>query len=170
MKLMRLILLLLFSGVVSVHAQRHFVTADVETGESVARVNVQGNGFYAVTDSMGCFTVPDSIRTLLFSHVNYESRIVNIDDVAGDTIFIISKLLHLDGVVVFGRGKAEDDRLRELNKSLRMARTEAQLAAADPSQFGISLSLLGKLIPKKWRRGYKKERYKKQHDDILREY
>ena len=113
---------------------------------------------------------PDSCRTLLFSHVNYESRMVNMQEVAGDTIFIISKLLNLKEVVVFGKLQYEDDGLDELRKSLRMQRTEAQLVAADPSKASLPLGLLTKLLPKKWRPGYKSEQRRRRHEEILRNY
>lgn len=170
MKRLRLLLLLLLAAVTTAQAQRQLVVADIETGEIVARANVEGTNFHAVTDSAGCFSAPDSCRTLLFSHVNYESRMVNMQEVAGDTIFIISKLLNLKEVVVFGKLQYEDDGLDDLRKSLRMQRTEAQLAAADPSKASLPLGLLAKLLPKKWRPGYKSEQRRRRHEEILRNY
>jgi len=163
-------LFLLFVGCVSAFSQKQFVVADVETLLPVAGVSVQGKSGVAFSDSLGYFMPPDSSRTLVFSHVNYESRLVNMDEVAGDTIFIISKLLNVKEVVVFGKGKL-DDRLDELNKSLRMQIKEAQLLANDPNKpASLPLGLLTKLLPKKWRPGYKKEMRRKQHEDILRAY
>lgn len=171
MKIWLFIILLFTVGVVSAFSQKRLVVADVETLLPVEGVNVQGRGQVVITDSAGYFIVPDSSRTLLFSHVNYESRIVNLDDVTADTVFIISKLLNLKEVVVFGKGKLDDDQLRELNKSLRMARSEVQLLAADPSKpASVPLGLLSKLLPKKWRSSYKKAQLKKRHEDILRAY
>ena len=88
----------------------------------------------------------------------------------GDTVYIISKLLGVKEVVVFGKGKL-DDRLEDLNKNLRMQIKEAQLLANDPNKpASLPLGLLAKLLPKKWRPGYKEAQRKKRHDDILRSY
>ena len=169
MKTLWLAIILLAAGCISAEAQKQLVVVDVETNTPVAGVNVQGKKGVVTTDSLGLFIVPDSSRTLVFSHLNYESRIVNLEEVR-DTVYIISKLMNLQEVVVFGKGKL-DDRLRDLNKSLRMARTEAQLLANDPSKpASLPLGLLGKLIPKKWRSSYKKEMRRKRHEEILREY
>ena len=170
MKTMLLVILFLIMGLPAAFGQRRLLVADVETLAPVAGVSVQGKEHAVTTDSLGFFSVPDSSRTLVFSHVNYESRIVNIDEVR-DTVFIISKLLGLKEVVVFGKALYEEDGLDELRKSLRIARSEAQLLASDPSQpASLPLSLLAKLLPKKWRPGYKKEQRRKRHEDILRAY
>ena len=170
MKSLRLILFLFVTGAVSAMAQKRVVVADVETLLPVSGVNVQGGKYVVTTDSTGYFVAPDSCQTLLFSHVNYESRLVNIEELSADTVFIISKLLNLKEVVVFGKGKV-DDRLDDLNKRLRIDRKEAQLLAADPSKPAtIPLGLLSKLIPKKWRASYKKEQRRKHHEEVLNEY
>ena len=170
MKTTRLILLLLTLCAATATAQRRLVVADVETDGIIAGANVEGNGYYAVSDSMGHFTAPDSCRTLVFSHVNYESRIVNLEEVR-DTVFLISKLLNLKEVVVFGKVRYEEDGLDELRRSLRLQRKEAQLMANDPGKpASIPLGLLSKLLPKKWRSGYRKEQRQKHHEDVLREY
>jgi imidazoleglycerol phosphate synthase glutamine amidotransferase subunit HisH len=80
-----------------------------------------------------------------------------------DTIFLISKLMGLNEVVVFGHGKGED-KLKELKKQLLINKTEMQLAAADPS---VGVNLLG-LIQKlfKRRKESKKERFRR----LLEEY
>jgi hypothetical protein len=83
---------------------------------------------------------------------------------------LISKLLGVKEVVVFGKGKL-DDRLEDLNKNLRRQIKEAQLLANDPNKpASLPLGLLAKLLPKKWRPGYKDAQRKKRHDDILRSY
>ena len=41
---------------------------------------------------------------MVFSHVNYESRIINMEEVR-DTVYLISKLLNVKEVVVFGKAK-----------------------------------------------------------------
>jgi len=171
MKIVRLVVSLWFVGCLSAWSQKQLVVADVETLLPVVGASVQAKDLTLTTDSLGHFVAPDSCRTLLLSHVNYESRIVNMDEMAGDTIYIISKLLNVKEVVVFGKGMIADDRLKELNKRIRMERTEAQLAAADPSKAAsIPLGWLAKLLPKKWRPGYKKEMQRKRHEDILRAY
>lgn len=170
MKTKLLVILFLIMGLPTAFAQRRLVVADLETLVPVAGVSVQGKEHVVTTDSLGYFSIPDSSRTLVFSHVNYESRIVNMDEVR-DTVFIISKLLGLKEVVVFGKAHYEEDGLDELRKSLRIARHEAQLLAADPSAPAkIPLAMLAKLLPKKWRPGYKKEQRRKRHEDILRAY
>ena len=111
--------------------------------------------------------MPDSCRSLVLSHVNYESRLINADEV-GDTIFMISKLLNMKEVVVFGHAQYRDD-VKELKKRLRMEKTEAELAAIDPSSGGNILPLLARLIPKKWRKNSKKAR-RERLKRILEEY
>ena len=168
MKALWPLLCFFIAGTLKVSAQHELVVADVETMLPVAGANVQGNGSTVKTDSLGHFSVPDSIGTMLVSHVNYESRLVRLEELSGDTVYIISKLLNLKEVVVFGKGKIEDDRLRELNRRLRIQLTEAQLMAAKPN--GNLFGLLGYLIPKKWRSGSSAAKRKKRHEDILREY
>ena len=166
MKSVQLFLLLLFLGVLSAVGQRRIVVADVETLLPVGGVNVQANDVTAVTDSMGHITVADTCRTLVFSHVNYESRIVNLEEVR-DTVFLISKLLSISGVVVFGKARY-DDSVKELQERLRMNITEAQLAAANPNS-GVNLfALIKYLIPKSWRK--KRETHRQRHDRILEDY
>ena len=164
------IILLLSLGMNTALSQRRLVVADVETLLPVAGVSVQGKGGVAYTDSTGHFMLPDSSRTMVFSHVNYESRIVNLEEVR-DTVFIISKLLSLKEVVVFGKVHYEDDGLDELRRRLHIQRTESQLLAADPSKpASLPIALLAKLLPKKWRSSFRKEQRRKHHDDVLREY
>ncbi len=151
----------------SASAQRRLVVADVETLLPVIGASVVGGRSTVMTDSAGWFSVPDSCKSLIFSHVGYESRIVNVADVR-DTVFLISKLLSVEGVVVFGR-KKDDSKIKELNKRLRMQQTEMQLAAADPSKGTDLLKLFGYLIPKKWRKNKKEER-KKRLKEILDAY
>lgn len=170
MKTWRILLLLLVISSASAFAQKRYVVVDLETDLPIGGVNVQVGQSHFMTDSLGRFTLGDNSRSMLFSHVNYESRLVNVEEVH-DTVFMISKLLNLKEVVVFGKGRLEENDLRELNKQLRMSRTEAQLAAADPSKaFSLPLGVLQKLLPKKWRKGYRKEEQRKHHQEVLREY
>ena len=148
-------------------AQRRLRVVDVETLEPVAGVNVLGKRISAQTDSMGLITLPDSCRTLSFSHVNYESRLLNITELR-DTVYLISKLLNMKEVVVFGKGKYTDQ-YKELKKRLRLSKQEAELAQIDPSSGGNLLPLLAKLIPKKWRKNKKKARQERLKE-ILEEY
>ena len=168
MKMMRHVLWLLLAAVVSqTFAQRRFVVVDVETLIPVTGANVLSSDGNTTTDSLGYFSVSDSCRTLSFSHVNYEPRMLNTSEVR-DTVFLISKLLNVREVVVFGHGP-HDVVPEALKKQLRLNKKEAELAAIDPSSGGNLLSLVGQLMPKKWRRNKKEERMK-QLKRILEAY
>ena len=148
---------------VSAFAQKRFVVVDVETRVPIRGVNVQSGAHRAdTTDWQGLITIPDSCRTLSLTHVKYESRILNVSEVK-DTIFLISKLMGLNEVVVFGKGKG-DDPLKELKKSMFLDKKELQLAAANPSAGFNVLGLVQKLF--KRRKLSKKEKYRK----MLEEY
>ena len=151
----------------NLNAQRCLVVADVETLLPVAGVNVQGRGLKGLTDSLGHILVSDSARTLVFSHTSYESRIINLTEVR-DTVYLISKLLALKEVYVFGQGKGEDE-LKELKKRLRIEKSEAQLANINPDLSVNPLGLLAKLIPKSWRRNKAAER-RKRFQKMIEEY
>lgn len=169
MKTIRIFFVLMLAIIsASVTAQRKLVIADVETLRPVAGVNVVGKGFSIQADSMGYFSLPDSSKTAVFSHVNYESRIVNMSEVRGDTVYLISKLLAVEGVVVFGKGKNED-KLKELKKRISLDKTERELATVDPSRGTDLLKLLNYITPKKWRKKSKAEK-KKELRQKLDEY
>ena len=149
---------------VSAIAQKRYVVVDVETRTPIGGVNVQSSVHRVdTTDWQGYISITDSCRTLSLTHVKYESRILNLDEVEGDTIFLISKLLGLNEVVVLGHGNGED-KLKELKKQLKMQKTEMQLAAANPAAGFNILGLFQKLF--KRRKESKKERYRR----ILEEY
>ena len=151
-KLALLSLLLLLPLTAS--AQRRFTVCDVETLQPVDGAGTE------VADSMGAFSVPDSCRSLLVSHVNYESRLLNVTEVH-DTIFLVSKTMSMSEVVVFGRGK--DDGLSErLKRQIGLSKTDAQLIAADPAGGANLLGLIGKLIPKKNSRKAKRQEKARQ--------
>ena len=158
------LLLFLLLGVVSLAlAQRRLVVVDVETLAPVVGANVVSKDSTQTTDSIGHVFVSDSCVTITFSHVNYESRIINLTEVC-DTVYMISKLLNIREVVVFGHGKHEEIS-DDLKKKLRMDKIDAQLAAANPNG-GINLiALFNKLMPKKWlqklRKNTKQERLKR---------
>ena len=144
--------------------QRRLVVVDLETLVPIRGVNVASSAHRTdTTNWQGVIVVPDSCRTLAFSHVNYESRILNVSEVK-DTVYLITKLMSLHEVVVFGKGK-EDDKLKRLKESLRLDKTEAQLAAANPASGGNLLALIGKLF-KHRHKETRKERLKR----ILDEY
>lgn len=159
--------LLLVAVVMQAFAQRRLVVVDVETLIPVVGANVVSSDGNTTTDSLGFFSVSDSCRTLAFSHVNYEPRVINIKEVR-DTVFLISKLLNIREVVVFGHGP-HDVLPEALKKQLRINKKEAELAAIDPSSGGNLLALVGKLLPKKWRRNKKEERMKRLRQ-ILDDY
>ena len=98
--------------------------------------------------------------------MKYESRILNVDEVK-DTIFLISKLMGLPELTVFGHGKGED-RLKELKNHIGLSKTDAQLIAANPSSGINVIGIVGYVIDKLFRRNKlsKKERFKK----MLEEY
>ena len=142
---MRLFLLLLMAGAIQGFAQRRLVVVDVETMIPVVGANVISKDGNCTTDSLGYFSVSDSCKTLSFSHVNYESRLVNLN----------------------GHGQRQElpDALK---KQLEVDKKDAQLAAIDPSS-GNLLSLLAYLIPKKWRKNSKEAR-RKRLKQILENY
>ena len=159
----RLFLLLLIAGTLQGFAQRRLVVVDVETLIPVVGANVISKDGNCTTDSLGYFSVSDSCKTLSFSHVNYESRLVNLTEV-GDTIYMISKLLNIKEVVVFGHGQR-----KELPDALKkQLETEKENAKLDPSS-GNLLSLFAYLIPKKWRKNSKEARRKRLRQ-ILENY
>lgn len=130
-------------------AQRKLTVVDVETLAPIAQANVVSNRQTVQTDSLGRVFVPDSCRSLLFSHVNYESRIINLEEVR-DTVFLISKLLNVKEVVVFGKSKNKDD-LKDLNSRLRLSKEELEMMNVNPNSGVNVLGLVSMLIPKKWK-------------------
>ena len=162
-----LISLLLFLGsTTQAVAQRRLVVVDVETLVPVIGANVVSADGNTTTDSLGYFCVSDSCRSLAFSHVNYEPRMINLTEVR-DTVYLISKLLNVREVVVFGHGP-HDVLPEALKKQLKINKTEAELAAANPGGANL-LPLLARLIPKKWRKNKKEERMKRLRQ-ILEDY
>ena len=151
-------------------AQRRLVVVDMDLLVPVAGANVVSRQGVQTTDSMGVVYVAKDSKTITISHVNYESLILNLNKEDGDTIYMLSKLLNLQEVLVLGKGKLPD--YRELNKGFQLDKTEAQLAGADPSKaasFDLG-KVISALIPKKWRPGYKKAQRKKRLKEILEEY
>lgn len=163
----RIIWLVLMVWAVQAQAQRKLVAIDIETLQPVAGANVITNIGTTTTDSLGYVSVDDSCKTLSFSHVNYESRLVNLEEL-NDTVFLISKLLNIKEVVIFGHGPHRV--LPEsLKRQLRLDKKEAQLAAIDPKSGGNLLTLINYIIPKKWRTS-KKEKRRKRLKEILDNY
>lgn len=146
--------------------QRRLAVIDFETLMPVGGANAAGNGFVCLADSLGFVSVPDSCRSLLFSHVNYESRLVNLDEVR-DTVFLLSKLLSVKEVVVFGKTPVVED-YKELQNHMRLSKTELQMASIQSAN-GNLFGLLKYLIPKKWRKSPKQKR-KELRKKILEEY
>ena len=152
---------------VAASAQRRLVVIDVETLEPVGGANVVCNSLSAQTDTLGYITVPDSCLSLLFSHVNYESRLINLKEVR-DTVFLISKLLNVKEVVVFGKTPHAED-YSELQKHMLLSKTDLQLSGAQPGSGINLLGLFSYLIPKKWKKSPKKRR-KERMKRILEDY
>ena len=165
----KLLIVLLLGCTSAATAQRRLVVADVETLLPIAGANVVSRDGTVITDSLGCFTISDSCQTLSFTHVNYESRIINLEELR-DTVYLISKLLNLKEVVVFGHGKQRD--YSELKRRLKMNKTEVELAAARPDvAFSIDLpKLINAIIPKRLRPGYRKALRKKRLKENLDNY
>ena len=153
-----ILLLFLMAVATQVFSQRKLVVVDVETLIPVVGANVVSKDGNTTTDSLGYFSVSDSCRSLAFSHVNYEPRLINLNEVR-DTVYLISKLLNVREVVVFGHGP-HDVLPEALKKQLKINKTEAELAAADPSAVNL-LPRLARLVPKKWRKNKKEERLKR---------
>lgn len=166
MSYLRMIWLALMVWAIQAHAQRRLVVVDVETLQPVVGANVISKDGSAMTDSLGYVSVNDSCKSLSFSHVNYESRLVNLKEL-NDTVFLISKLLNIKEVVVFGHGQ-RNELPEALKRQLEIDKKEAQLAAIDPSS-GNLLTLLSYIIPKKWRKS-KKEKQRQRLKKILDEY
>lgn len=153
--------------------QRRLTVVDVETNVPIAGVNVVFKEQAVQTDSTGCVIVADSCRSLIFSHVNYESRIINLEEVR-DTVFLISKLLNLKEVVVFGKAKDKDDE-KKLNDrlGLSLSKEELQALQANPNSGVNVLGIVNMLIPKSWKEKWKKntkEGRRERLKQILRDY
>ena len=147
-------------------AQRKLVVVDIETLQPVVGANVVNKYGTTTTDSLGYVGVADSCKSLSFSHVNYESRLVNLKEL-NDTVYLISKLLNIKEVVVFGHGP-HDVLPESLKKQIRMTKKEAQLAAIDPGSVNL-LPFITYLIPKKWRVSAKEKR-RRRMKEILDNY
>lgn len=153
----RLFLALILAALcVAVRGQRRLIVVDVETRVPIRGVNVVSSRHRTdTTDWQGLVTVPDTCRSLSFSHVKYESRLLNVSEVK-DTVFLISKLMGLPEVTVYGQDLGED-KLKELKKQLRIDKTEKQLIAANPAGGFNILGLIQKFV--KRRKESKKERF-----------
>lgn len=144
-------------------AQRELVVCDVETYTPISDVSVRTNAGVEITDSVGRFTVTDSCKTMIFTHLNYESRMLDLSEVH-DTIFLVSKEMSIREVVVFGTGK--DDSITEnMKKQMKLDKTEAQLLAIDPSSGGNLLGIIKYILPKS-----KKSKRKNKAKEILENY
>ena len=161
-----LVCLMLLS--VSVAAQRRLVVCDVETSDPISKVSVSSSAGTTISDSLGCFSVPDTCKSISLSHLNYESRLLHLSEVR-DTVYLVSKDFGMNEVVVFGKGK--DDGLRDrINSMVAINKTDAQLLGIDPSSGGNLLGLIGtvvgKLIPKKHSKAKRREKAR----EILENY
>lgn len=164
-RILLLAFLLVFSTNMMAQEGRHRTVVDGDTGNPIANVSIMGRDFTVVTDSAGRFVLPDDCKTLVFSHINYVSYLANRNDL-GDTIELYTNDHRLDEIVVFGKPTGEDP-LANLNNSLGISKTDAQLISANPN--GNLLGLLSYLIPKKWRTS-KKTKKKESLKKILEDY
>ena len=160
-----LLLMAVFS--VDSFSQRHLVVVDVETLIPVSGANVVSREGTSVTDSLGHVLVSDSCRSLSFSHVNYESRIINTKEVR-DTVYMISKLLNLKEVVVFGKGKKRD--FSELQKRLGIDKVEGELLSGGKVSMDLIATFNKLFVPKKWRKSWRKKQRMKRLQERLDEY
>ena len=153
-------------------AQRRLTVVDVETLFPIGGANVVANGLTAQTDSLGHVVMMDSCRSVAFSHVNYESRIINLEEVR-DTVFLISKLLNLKEVVVFGKAKPDDTKKLNDRLGLRLSKEEIQAINTSQNMGGNLFALVGYLIPKSWKKKWEKntkEGRRERLKQILRDY
>ena len=153
---------------VSVAAQRRMMVCDVETLQPISSVSIQSSAGAEVSDSLGYFAVPDSCKSLMLSHLNYESRLLNVNEV-GDTIFLVSKDLGMREVVVFGK-RTDDGLADRINKMVTLSKTDAQLLANDPANGGNLFGVVGKAIGKLISKKSKKARQKEKAREILENY
>ena len=160
-------LLLLAAFSLDGFSQRHLVVVDVETLVPVVGANVVSREGTSVTDSLGGVLVSDSCQSLSFTHVNYESRIVNITELRRDTVYMISKLLNIKEVVVFGKGPLEELSF-DMKKELKRKAIDAQLAAANPNSGIQVFEILKMLIPKKWRENLRNKLRKNSKEERLK--
>ena len=164
-----IIILLLILGYAEIKAQRRLVVIDIETMKPITEVNITTESGIWHSDSLGYINIPESSKTLIFSHVNYEERLVNLSELR-DTVFLISKLLNLKEVIVFGKDKQQRD-YRKLNEKMQPDKKELQMVAAGKNMNG-GLNLLGLinyLFPSE-KRLSKKEKKKKKLKEILDKY
>lgn len=164
-----IIIILLILGRAEIKAQRRLVVIDIETMKPITEVNITTESGIWHSDSLGYITIPESSKTLIFSHVNYEERLVNLSELR-DTVFLISKLLNLKEVIVFGKDKQQHD-YRKLNEKMQPNTKELQMVAAGKNMNG-GLNLLGLinyLFPSE-KRLSKKEKKKKKLKEILDKY
>lgn len=144
------------------------VVCDVETSQPISSVSVQSSAGVEVTDTMGYFSVPDSCKSLILSHLNYESRLLNVNEV-GDTVFLVSKDLGIRELVVFGK-KSDDGLADRIKKMVALSKTDAQLLANDPANGGNLLAVIGKAIGKLISKKSKKARSKEKAREIIENY
>ena len=85
-----------------------------------------------------------------------------------DTVYMISKLLNLKEVIVFGHGKKRD--YSELQKRLGLDRVEAQLASGGKRGMDLVQLFNTLFVPKKWRASYRKQQRMKRLREILDSY
>lgn len=147
--------------------KRQLTVVDVETLVPVAGANVVGKDLTLTTDSLGIVRIPRDCKSLAFSHVNYESRIINTKEVR-DTVYMISKLLNLKEVVVFGKGKKRD--FSDLQKRLGLDRIEAQLISGGKHGMDLITTFNRLFVPKKWRKSWRRKQRMKRLQERLDDY
>lgn len=85
-------------------AQLAGVVFDMETKRPVAGAKVYINPKGSVdTDSNGHFVINQSCNSVTFSHVSYENRVFNKEELP-DTVWLLPRLNRLDEVVITAQG------------------------------------------------------------------
>ena len=85
-----------------------------------------------------------------------------------DTVFLISKLLNLKEVIVFGKGKKRD--YSELQRRLGLDKVEAQLISGGKRGMDLIEVFNYLFVPKKWRKSYRRKQRMKRLKETLDSY
>jgi len=85
-------------GSIQVFGQKKLVFVDYATEKPIPSLNVRYPNRLLITDSLGRIFVPDSIKKLTVSGINYELR--QVACAAFDTIYLFAKPVVYEGVVI----------------------------------------------------------------------
>ena len=120
--------------------QRTFVVVNMETGVPVRDVLVYtDNGQGAKTAWDGTFRIEKAFRRVSFTHGGYVKRIMDVEEMQGDTIALLPNMLAMGEVVIWGHR-------RNMTASIipKPSKTDLQLQQAVPQGFNpLGLLFLG---------------------------